>query len=243
MDTSKELNYKLYLHKANGFIRTSFNIEFERYAAIKSGNVELVKENLAAIKKDFLAGKGRLSDDPVRNIRYHVIIAVAQVSRACVEGGMPHDVAYTLSDIYIQRADKCGIESKLIEILEEMQLDFAARMKMLKKEEVISLHIRRCIDYIYEHLNEQITVKQLSSHTNLNESYLSTLFKRETGTSIIDFVHTAKIKTSENMLIYSDYSSSEIAMSLGFSSQSAYIALFRRINGITPKKFRDLYAK
>ena len=243
MDTNKELNYKLYIHKTTGFVRTSFNMEFERYAAVKNGNVEQVKKNLIEIKKDFLAGKGRLSDDPIRNIRYHVIIATAQVSRACVDGGMPHDTAYTLSDIYIQRADKCTSESKLIDILEEMQIDYASRMKMLKKEQVISLHIRKSIDYIYDHLNEQITVKHLSTHIGLNESYLSTLFKQETGSSITEFVHNAKIKTAENMLIFSDYSSSEIALSLGFSSQSAFIALFRRTNGITPKKFRDQYAK
>ena len=243
MNTNRDLNYRLYLHKTTGFVRTSVSTEFERYNAIKDGNIELVRSNLEQVRQNFYAGKGQLSDDPVRNMRYHLIIAVALIARACVDGGLPHDTAYTLSDIYIQRADKCGSEEKLLDMLCEMQLDFAARMKELKKERVISIHIRRCIDYIYDHLNEKLTVAQLADVAGLNETYLSRLFAKETGTPISDFVHHAKIATAQNMLRFSDFSSSEIALSLGFSSQSAFIACFRSITGTTPKKYRDAFAE
>lgn len=241
MNTNHDLSYRLYLYKTDGFERTSFSKEYERYAAIRDGDVEHVKSNLEIIKKNYLLGKGVLSDDRIRNIRYHVIISAALISRACIEGGMPHDTAYTLSDIYIQRADKCNSEEMLINLLGDIQLDFTQRMKELKKEKIISLHIRKCVDYIYDHLDEKLTIQQLSKVLELNEIYLSRLFLKETGTSLKDFVHNAKISTAENMIKYSGFSFSEIALSLGFSSQSAFISLFRKINGITPKKYRDLY--
>ncbi len=243
MNTNRDLNYRLYLQKTNGFVRTSFSKEFERYTTIREGNVELVKKNIREIRSNFFSGKGQLSDDPVRNVRYHVVIAVALIARSCVEGGLSHDVAYTLSDIYIQRADKCRELEKLLDILEEMQIDFATRMRELKKEHVISIHIRRCIDYIYNNLNDKLTLTQLSEVTGLNETYLSRLFRKETGASIHDFVQHAKISTAQNMLKYSDFSSSEIALSLGFSSQSAFISQFRTQTGMTPKKYRDTYAE
>lgn len=240
MNTNQDLNYRLFVQREDGFERTPFKSEFERYIVIRSGDVEQVKKNFAKIRPRFLEGKGKLSDDPVRNIVYHFVTAVALTSRVCVDGGLPHDVAYTLSDIYIQRADKCHNCEELIDLFEEMQVDFAKRMRALKKQNVISLHIRKCIDYIYENLNEKLSVASLADVLGLNPTYLSRLFLKETGMTVKDFVIRAKITTAENMLRYSDFSYLEISLSLGFSSQSAFISTFRKINGTTPKKYREL---
>lgn len=241
INTNKDLNYRLYLHKTTGFVRTSYNREFKGYADIRDGNTEQVKKNLEVIKKEYLQGKGKLSEDTIRNTRYHVIISTAMVSRACVEGGMNRDTAYTLSDIYIQRADVCNSYEKLLDLLEEMHLDYAQRMKALKKETAVSIHVRKIIEYIYDHLDEKLTVYELAEKAKLNVTYFSRLFKKETGQNVNEFVHEAKISTAENMLRYSEFSYSEIALSLGFSSQSAFITLFRSKTGMTPKKYRDSY--
>ncbi len=241
MNTTRELNYYLYLQKTSGFNRAPLNSEFEQYMAIRSGDVEGVKRHLAAIRNDFLKGKGRLSEDPLRNIVYHFVTSVALISRVCIEGGLSHDTAYTLSDIYIRKADKCKVCDELIGLFEEMQTDFAERMRDLRKDNIISLHIRRCIDHIYEHLNENLTVKGIAEQFDLNPSYLSKLFLRETGTSIKDFITNAKISTAENMLKFSDHSYLDIALSLGFSSQSAFISVFKKVKGVTPKKYKEDY--
>lgn len=206
MNTNKDLNYRLYLQKTDGFKRTPLNAEFEKYATIQSGNVEQVKKNFAKIRENFLQGKGKLSDDPVRNIMYHFVTAVALTSRICVQGGLSHDTAYTLSDIYIQRADKCQSCEKLIDIFEEMQIDFAQRMRELKKNNVISIHVRKCIDYIYDHLQDDLSLKTLAELAGLNPAYLSKLFLKETGSTIKEFVTNAKITTAENLLKFSEFS-------------------------------------
>ena len=61
--------------------------------------------------------------------------------------------------------------------------------------------------------------------------------------SIKTFVTRAKISTAENLLRSSDFSCLDISLALGFSSQSAFISVFRKINGMTPKKFRELHYK
>ncbi len=241
MNTNQTLNYYMYLQKNTGFSRTPFNNEFERYIVIQSGDVESVKLHLASIRHDFLKGKGKLSDDPVRNLMYHFVTSVALVSRVCIEGGMNHDTAYTLSDIYIQKADKCRSCEDLLDMFEEMQVDFAERMRALRKDNVISLHIRKCIDYIYEHLNENLSIKSIAQTLELNPSYLAKLFLKETGTTIKDFIINAKITTAENMLKHSDHSYLDIALSLGFSSQSAFISVFKKARGVTPKKYKEEY--
>ena len=147
MSTNRDLNYRLYAQKESGFIRTAFQREFERYAVISNGDVEGVKRNMKKIRRNFFEGKGELSDHPVRNVMYHFVVSTAMVSRVCVESGMNHDVAYTLSDIYIRKGDKTTSVEGLIDLLEEMQVDFAKRMRELKKEEIEELNLPG-IDFI-----------------------------------------------------------------------------------------------
>lgn len=241
MNTNRDLNYHLYVQKMEGFNRTPFHSEFEKYMVIQSGNVEEVRRNFAKIRPNFMSGKGKLSDDPVRNVMYHFVTSIALTSRICVEGGLSHDTAYTLSDIYIQRADKCTSCEQIIDIFEEMQLDFAKRMRELKKTNATSIHIRKTIDYIYEHLHEKLTINDLAAFSGLNSSYLSKLFFKETGVSVKDFVTNAKINTAQNMLKHSDFSYLDISLALGFSTQSAFISVFKKNVGLTPKQYREKY--
>lgn len=241
MNTNRDLNYRLYVQKMEGFIRTPFSSEFEKYRTIQSGNVEEVRKNFANIRKNFLAGKGTLSNDPVRNTMYHLVVSVALTSRICVEGGMSHDTAYTLSDIYIQRGDKCTTCEQILDVFEEMQVDFAKRMRDLKKNNVNSIHIRKCIDYIYEHLHEKLTTRELADYLGLNTSYLSKLFAKETGTNIKDFITRAKVNTAQNMLKNSEFSYLDIALALGFSTQSSFISIFKKQTGMTPKEYRNTH--
>lgn len=241
MNTNRDLNYHLYVQKMEGFNRTPFHSEFEKYMVIQSGNVEEVRKNFAKIRPNFMNGKGKLSDDPVRNVMYHLVTSVALTSRICVEGGLSHDTAYTLSDIYIQRADKCTSCEQIIDIFEEMQVDFAKRMRELKKTNATSIHIRKVIDYIYEHLHEKLTINDLAAFSGLNVSYLSRLFFKETGVSVKDFVTNAKINTAQNMLRHSDFSYLDISLALGFSTQSAFISVFKKNAGLTPKQYREKY--
>lgn len=243
MNTNRDLNYRLYLQREEGFNRMPFHSEFEKYKVISSGDVKKARENFAKAKQNFNNGKGTLSDDPVRNIRYHFIIAVALISRVCVENGMSHDLAYTLSDIYIQRADKCENVGELIDMLGEMQIDYAERMHELRKENVISIHIRKCIDYIYEHLHEKLTIKMTAQYLKIDPTYLSKLFAKEVGVPFHEFIINARVNTAKNMLVYSDFSYLKIALSLGFSSQSAFTSTFKKITGMTPGRYRNTYSE
>ncbi len=242
MNTNRDLNYRLYIQREEHFHRTPFDREFNHYHAVSSGNVEEVRRNFEErIRVNFTSGKGQLSDDSVRNIRYHFIISVAMTSRICIMDGMNHDVAYTLSDIYIRKADKCDSESEIIDMLGEMFVDFATRMREMRKSSATSIHIRKCIDYIYENLAEKLTVVMVAEHLKLDPTYLSKLFIQETGISFRKFIIDTKINVAKNMIANSELSFLEIAYSLGFSSQSAFISTFKKITGETPGNYKKLF--
>ena len=82
-----------------------------------------VRERFKIARKKFEDGRGKLSEDPVRNMIYHLVTAVAVISRMCIDTGMDADTAYTLGDIYISRADKAKSVEEVLDITAEMQID------------------------------------------------------------------------------------------------------------------------
>ena len=52
MNTDRDLNYRLYLQREEGFRRLPISSEYEKYNAVSSGNVEKVKENFIKIKEN-----------------------------------------------------------------------------------------------------------------------------------------------------------------------------------------------
>ncbi|MCM1058836.1 MAG: AraC family transcriptional regulator, partial [Eubacterium sp.] len=109
MNSNRDLNYRLYLQREHDFKRTDFSSEFETYSLIRDGEEDKVRERFKKISKDFQNGKGELSDNPLRNNIYHLVVAAGVIARICTEGGMQHNIAYTLSDVYIRKAILCCI--------------------------------------------------------------------------------------------------------------------------------------
>ena len=236
-DVKKELFYKEFVQREDILFRAPYHDEQEFFFAIKAGDTTKVKE---LCKESLLAktGLGTLSKNPLQNIKYHFTITTAMVARYCIEGGMEMAEAYSLSDFYISKADEMTQATGISDLHPIMCQDYAKRMKNLRKNKVCSLHVANCLDYIYDHLHTRITVQELANRLNINASYLSRLFKKEVGTSISDYILSKKIETARNMLIYSTYTSAEIATILAFPSQSYFTEVFRKKSGLTPVKYR-----
>lgn len=237
MSFQKELFYKEFIQRENEFLRAPYNPEIEFYSTIKAGDVERVKE----LCKDALVDKpglGKLSENPLQNMKFHFVVTTALVARYCIEGGMDLSAAYSLSDFYIQKADLCKHTSEISALHPVMCVDYAKRMRSLRKNSVCSLQVAKSIDYIYDHLHARITVEELAEYVDLNPSYLSRLFKKEVGTSISEYIRRQKLETAKNMLVYSEYRPAQIASILAFPSQSYFTEIFHKYTGLTPKEYR-----
>ena len=235
--SSKEWIYREYVNREDLILHAPYEPEMEFYNAVKSGDIKKVKSYL---KQGFTStpGLGRLSDNNIRNFRYHFIITAAMISRACIEAGLSHEQAYSLSDFYIQKADRLDTLAKIDRLHDDMVLSYTELMSNLKASSMYSKPVIKCINYIYAHLHMRITLKDLSKEVSLSESYLSRLFKQETGVSISEYISVQKIETAKNMLMYSDYSPAQIASILGYPSQSYFTECFKKATGSTPKRFK-----
>lgn len=249
---NSRLDYQLYIQRENKFIHQPYSNELSFYTAVREGNLNYIKEIKEKYSKPTTEtkkspmkesdGKGILSKDPVKNELYHFIVNTAIITRNCIEGGLSQEIAYTLSDLYIRRADLLKDIASIQELNDEMVWSFATKMQQLRTKQVFSKHITKCINYIYNNLHTPLKLPQISQNVGLNPSYLSTLFKKETGYSVHAFIQNTRLETAENMLKNTDYAYTDISNTLCFSSQSHFIKLFRNKYGMTPAEYRKIHA-
>lgn len=216
------------------------NEEMIFYRAVSSGDIDAVRQNCEQQRFTDFNGVGTLSRDPVTNLKYHFVVTVALITRICAESGMETEQAYRLSDFYISKLDNIHTTQGVSTLHNRMVLDFTGKMRLLQKNAVASKPIAACIDYIYVHIKERITIEDLADHAGVSASYLSRLFKQELGISVSDYIREKKIEKAQNLLKYCDYSLVDIANYLSFSSQSHFIQAFKKHVGMTPKKYRDI---
>lgn len=221
----------------------SLGEEYSFYQAVKDGNLDFVMKNCEEDAFTNPEGMGLLSRNPLTNIKYHFVVTTAMVTRYCIEGGMETEQAYRLSDFFILRMDSCTTIKEISELHHAMVLDFTGKMRLLQKNAILSKPIAQCVDYIYSHINERLSLQLLADYTNLSPSYLSRLFKQNLGVSVSDYIRDKKIEKAQNLLRYSESSFIDIANYLAFSSQSHFIQTFQHYVGLTPKQYRDRYYK
>lgn len=233
----KEWAYREYVNREDLVIHAPYEPEMDFYNLVASGNETEVKKIL---EEDFLQkkGLGKLSNNMLRNGLYHFAITAALIARNCIKNGMSVEEAYSLSDFYIQKADRLSTTEAITKLHDEMVLDYTNKMFLLNKPQSYSRPVIKCINYIYSHLHVNITLTKLSRHVMLSENYLSRLFKKETGQTVTEYISSKKIETAKNMLEYSDYTISEIALILCYPSQSYFTECFRKATGTTPLKYR-----
>ncbi len=238
----KEFVYKEFLRKEENILRAPYNPELEFYSVIKSGDVakteELCKDTFTDKK-----GLGVLSKNNMQNLKYHFVITIAMIARYCIDGGMDVSTSYALSDFYIQKADESNLPGELNVLHRRAAVDYAERMKKLRKDKICSIHVVRCIDYMHDNLHSRITVEELAELVGLNPSYLSRLFKKETGVAVSEYIQQLKIDAAQNMLLYSDFTPARISSILAFPDQSYFTQVFKKYTGLTPKKFQSMHLR
>lgn len=182
---------------------------------------------------------GKLSNgDPMRQMKNTVLVCVTLFSRAAIEGGLPPEVSYSLTDRYFQSIEACSTISDLVEIAHTMQADFIQRVHRCRMSH-LSQPIQACCEYINLHLDDKFTLEQLAQQVGYTEYYLSKKFKREVGLTPNEYTRKARLERAALLLRTTQKDIQEISEQLQFCSQSYFADHFRRLFGITPTEYRQ----
>jgi len=109
------------------------------------------------------------------------------------------------------------------------------------KIEMKNNRIAKTVLYIRKHLNEAIELEKLAEISCLSKDHFIRLFKKELGTTPLQYINQKKIEKSQLLLITEEIAVKEIAFQLAFEDYSYFNRLFKKITGVTPQEYRRLY--
>ena len=101
--------------------------------------------------------------------------------------------------------------------------------------------ISKSFEYVEKNYMEDIHLKDIARAAGFSEYYFSRLFKEITEKNFRQYLNEYRVKKAEAFLTNPNYTISEAAYAVGFSSISTFDRLFRKIKGCSPQDFRKLH--
>ena len=215
---------------------TNYVLEQKLWKAVREGNLNYRQELENALTN---MTPGNMSDG--KYLRQDKNIAIAQVAltcRAAMEGGLSPEIAYPLSDRYIQWIESCTTPSELLELSNGVLDDYIRRVHQVKLQSGISAQILACCNQISMHPEENPDLEQMAKKYGYTPYYFSKKFKQEVGLSLRDYTAQQKIEKAKILLSQNTMSVSDISEYLGFNSQSYFGSVFRKMTGMTPSDYQ-----
>ncbi|GER67130.1 hypothetical protein BpJC7_27140 [Weizmannia acidilactici] len=224
-------------HQREYFLHPPYMMEKQLLNAVKEGRME---EAVSILENINTLERAKLAEEPVRSLRNSLICICTLFTRAAIEGGVPPETAFNVSDAHILEIERMETLEQLFQLEYNMLRNFVEAVQQARKQECRYSHaIHMAVAYIHENILQVMTLESLAKHVYLNPSYLSHLFKKEVGVSVTDYINKKRIEESIYFLLHTNISISEIALLFHFCNQSYYTSLFKKYMGMTPKEFRE----
>ncbi|MEC0368977.1 response regulator transcription factor [Paenibacillus chibensis] len=111
-------------------------------------------------------------------------------------------------------------------------------MQLTSRQDINSL-----LTYIKDNLTRDISLKEAAERINISETYLSTIFKKETGMGFTDWINTMRIEQAASLLMETSLPSYLIAEQVGYENINYFGRLFKKMKGVSPQKYRAQFQK
>lgn len=183
--------------------------------------------------------RANLAQSPLQSLRYSLICECTCYTRTVIRAGVDSEHAFNLSDVYIREIARSQSTAALFELEYAMLDDFIGAIEQAKKLEISSNPIvNRMILYIHANIHRHITLDDIAGEVHLHPAYVSALFRKETNSSISEFIAANKILAIKKFLVETDLKMLDIAEAFEFSSAAHFTMFFRKATGQTPREYR-----
>lgn len=128
----------------------------------------------------------------------------------------------------------------LTDIEKDVSEDFMKSLSWLIEFEnkQFSPIIRHILQYLSEHYNHDVSLDTLANMVQTNPSYLSRVFKEQTGYRISDYITNIRIEKAKELLIDDHLRTKDVALAVGYANERYFSQLFKKITGMSPTHYK-----
>lgn len=180
--------------------------------------------------------------DPLRNAKNYSII-LNTLLRKAVENGAVHPLHIDrISSDFARKIELLDSPERSLQLQKEMIRKYCLLVKNHSMKGY-SLLVQKIITKIDSDLTEDLSLNAMSELLNVNPSYLSNLFRKETGSTLTDYVNRKRVEHAILLLNSTSLQIQTIAQYCGVSDVNYFTKLFKKYVDKTPKEYREKIMK
>lgn len=123
------------------------------------------------------------------------------------------------------------------EMMWQMTRDYCAYVRRYSLKEY-SPAVQKVMNYVNLNVAEPLTLKSLADMCFISPSYLSALFKQETGSTLIDYINTQRVNRAAQLLVQNNHTIAAVAEEVGILDVNYFTKIFKKTLGVTPTRYR-----
>lgn len=219
-------------------LESRYAYENQFMQAVSQGNSSLIDQ--------LLPHEGRMKFIPrlsnvLRDYKNYMIILNTLLRKAAEQGGV-HPVYLDQLSSKIAKKIEAATSPEDFSLEQEMFHKYCLLVRNYSVKGYSPI-IQKVINQINLNLTSDLGLKTLSEMFNISAGYLSTLFRKETGSTLTDYVNKKRIDHAILLLNTTGLQIQMIASYCGIQDINYFTRIFKKFNGMTPKKYRELISK
>ena len=228
------LNETIQLYKEQGSSPSSdffYEKESQLLTTVRTGDIARSKALLNELIGHVLFFEGGRLDA----VRIRAVELTTLLSRIAMDSGARADSVYALNSKFLHMLlqEQNLDELCLLQDVVESFMDAAFTQK-----DSGNIYIRQALRFMADNYAQKLTLSVVARHVGLSPNHFSTLFHKVVGIPFQEHLSRIRVEESKRLLLKSQYSLNDIAVSMGFTDQSHYCKVFKRITGISPGQYR-----
>lgn len=177
-------------------------------------------------------------EDPVRNMKNYTIVANVLLRKAAEQGGVHPFYIDGVSSDFAKKVEKIKTVQEGVDMMHDMIYKYCALVKNHSMKNY-SLLVQKVITIIDSDLTADLSLHRQAEMLNVNASYLSTLFKKETGMTLTEYVAKKRVDHAAFLLASTNMQIQNIAQHCGIFDVNYFTKIFKKNKGKTPKEYRE----
>lgn len=250
-------NYKVYLVEDEAPIRRNIcskidmcKLPFDVVGVFKNGRQAL--DSIPNIKPDVIITDIKMPIMDGLSLAENVHSNYPDILVAIISGYNDFEYArdaikFRVTDYLTKPVDIDELNNLLLELkqrLDENNPDINREAETILKSRHSHGFLESIKEYIHIHFKENITVTDIAIEFSCNQEYLTRLFKKNTGNSLLHYIISLKIKEAKKVLRnYDDIDIQSVGEIVGYADPYYFSRIFKKYTLMTPSGYRKQYKK
>lgn len=195
---------------------------------IERENDAYVTENLILLWEEF---KGKIRDSQI----YVKYLYSSILEKFFLKKDIPKQEFKGYLERLFAENNLLGIHQLMLEVVQRFASEISVETRGMEQKRVI----RNVMELVEKRYAEELTLPSIAKEVHLSPSYLSYLFKKETGNSLIKYITSVRLREAKRLLRESNIKISEVAKKVGYQNYSYFNISFKNNLGISPVQYRE----